>query len=122
MRGINAWKALSSEIRQEILLYLEDGEKYLSEIAEHLSKTPQTIDFHLSMLQELGIVKSLEKDGKRYYLLTDPDILKSFGSHHHRFELHHHKPPHEIVLDIKEELNERMDRIEKKLDLLLKEM
>ena len=66
MQGMNAWKALSSSIRQEILIFLKDGEKYLSEIADHLNKTPQTIDFHMSMLQELGIVKSLERDGTAF--------------------------------------------------------
>jgi DNA-binding transcriptional ArsR family regulator len=117
---MNSWKALSSSIRQEIIIFLSNGEKYLSEIAEHLNKTPQTVDFHLNILQELGIVKGIERDGKKYYVLIDNEILKSFGPHGPRFGMHHHKPPHEIVLDIKDELNNRMDELERKMDLILK--
>jgi DNA-binding transcriptional ArsR family regulator len=119
MREGNVHKALSSPMRKEIILFLGSGKRYLSEIAEHIDRTPQTVDFHLSILINSGFVKSFEEEGKKFYELKDKGILK-FVYNRKPLPLHHHpKPPHEIVLDIKDELNERMDRIEKKLDKLL---
>jgi len=119
MREGNIHKALSSPMRREIIIFLGTGRKYLSEIANHIKKTPQTVDFHLSILENSGLVESVEEEGKKYYELKNRDVLK-FLSHHRPLPgKHHPKPPHEIVLDIKDEMNERMDKIEKKLDKIL---
>lgn len=122
MKEANIHKALSSETRREIILFIGAGKRYLSEIAEHTRKTPQTIDFHLSILQNSGIVKSADEEGKRYYELKDKSILKFLEERRPLPPGLHPKPPHEIVLDMRDELNERMDRIEKKLDKILKEV
>ena len=45
MREGDIHKALSGPMRQEIIRFLGTGEKYLSEIANHINKTPQTVDF-----------------------------------------------------------------------------
>ncbi|MBI2579504.1 MAG: winged helix-turn-helix transcriptional regulator, partial [Candidatus Aenigmarchaeota archaeon] len=68
-------KALASEMRRDILLSLSKGEKYLTEIANEIGKKPQTIDFHLSLLEEIGLVRSEVKEGKKYYSITDRRIL-----------------------------------------------
>jgi DNA-binding transcriptional ArsR family regulator len=120
LKETNIHKVLSSNTRREIILFLSDGKKYLTEIAEHVHKTPQTADFHLSLLENINLIKSSEAEGKKYYELKDREILKFLREKRPLPHRHHPKPPHEIVLDIKDELNERMDRIEKKLDLLLK--
>ena len=120
MRAFGIHKILSSPTRREIILFLGPGKKYLTEIAEHVHKTPQTVDFHLSILESANLVASSELEGKKYYELKDKEILKFVREERPLPHRHHPKPPHEIVLDIKDELNERMDRIEKKLDLLLK--
>jgi DNA-binding transcriptional ArsR family regulator len=124
MRNFNSFKALSSGIRQDIIEFLGVKERYLSEIAEHVSKTPQTIDFHLNILIDSGFVKAIEKDGKKYYMLTNENILEMIQTKkghgligHHR---HHHPiPPHELILNEIEKINKRFDSIEKKLDKVL---
>ena len=118
MRQSNIHKALSSEVRKEIIRFLGPEKRYLSEIAVHVNKTPQTVDFHLNILENSGLIGTVDSKGKKFYELKSKEVLKfvSHGKHHFG---HHPKPPHEIVLDIKTELNERMDRIEKKLDKLI---
>ena len=113
-------KALSSDIRREILLSLSKKEKYLSEISNEINKKPQTIDFHLNLLQKIGLIDSQWKEGKKYYFLKDRKILE-FLKHHKPVPLHlRHKPPHEIVADAMDDFGKKLDRIEKKLDMLLK--
>lgn len=113
-------KALASEVRRDILLSLAKGEKYLTEIAEEIGKKPQTIDFHLSILEEIGLVKGETKEGKKYYALIDKRILEFLRRHKPIPSEFRPKPPHEIVLDMWEDMKERLDRIEKKLDKISK--
>ena len=113
-------KALASDIRREILLSLSGKEKYLSELSAELKKKPQTLDFHLGLLEEIGLVNSDWKEGKKYYSLKDRKIL-DFLKEGTAVPLHlRHKAPHEIVLDAMKELNKRLDKIEKKIDELKK--
>lgn len=112
-------KALASDIRREILLSLSGKEKYLSEISNEIKKKPQTIDFHLNLLVEIGLVESEWKEGKKYYFLKDRKIL-DFLKEGKAVPLHlRPKPPHEIVIDAWNDLSKKLDRIEKKLDKLL---
>lgn len=109
-------KALSSDIRREILLSLAKKEKYLSEISTEVKKKPQTLDFHLKLLEEIGLVSGEWKEGKKYYSLKDRKIL-DFLKEGEAVPTHlRHKAPHEIVIEAMKELNRRMDRIEQKLD------
>ena len=113
-------KALSSHVRKTILLSLSKHPMYLSEIAVKAQKKPQTIDFHLNILKEIGLVEGKWDQGKKYYSIKDKrilDILKEQKTIPPEFK---HKPPHEIVLDAWKDLSKRMDRIEKKLDKLIK--
>ena len=85
-----------------------------------IKKKPQTVDFHLSLLEEIGLIESQWKEGKKYYFLKDRKILE-FLKGGEAVPLHlRHKPPHEIVLDAMKELSKRLDRIEKKLDEIKK--
>ena len=122
MKESNVHKALSSPVRKEIILFLGPEKRYLSEIAKHIRKTPQTTDFHLSILENNNFIKSSDSEGKKYYELINKDIFKFIGHEKPLPHIHHPKPPHEIVLDVKKELNERMDRIENKLDKILDKM
>ncbi|MBI2545545.1 MAG: winged helix-turn-helix transcriptional regulator [Candidatus Aenigmarchaeota archaeon] len=118
MRPDLVHKALGNEIRQQLLLNLEKKEKYLSELAEELKLAPQTIDFHLNLLAELGLVTFEWKEGKKYYFLKDKKILEFLKGNKPIPVGLHPKPPHEIVMDAWEDLSKRLDRIEKKLDKL----
>ena len=113
-------KALSSDIRREILLALAKEEKYLTQIADEVGRKPQSMDFHLNLLEEIGLIESEWKEGKKYYFLKDRRIL-DFLREGSAVPLHlRHKPPHEIVLDAMKDITKRLGRIEKKLDELKK--
>lgn len=113
-------KALSSDIRREILISLSKKEKYLSEISNEIKKKPQTIDFHLRLLEEIGLVESQWKEGKKYYLLKDRKIL-DFLKEGSAVPLHlRHKAPHEIVMDAMKTIMKRLDSIEEKINHLSK--
>ena len=109
-------KALASDVRRAILLSLSKKDKYLSEIAGEIKKKPQTIDFHLNMLEEIGMVESEWREGRKYYGLKDRKIVEFLKEHRPIPEEFRTKPPHEIVLDMWQDMKKRLDRIEKKLD------
>jgi len=114
-------KALASDIRREILLSLAKKEKYLSEISDEIKKKPQTADFHLNLLQEIGLIDSEWKEGKKYYFLRDKRIL-DFLKERKPIPLHlRPKPPHEIVIDAWDDLSKKLESIEKKIDKLLED-
>lgn len=113
-------KALSNDIRREILLSLEKKDKYLTEIAEEIKKKPQTVDFHLNLLEEIGLVKGEWREGKKYYSLKEKKILDFLKKRRAIPEEFRPKPPHEIVLDMWDDMKKRLDRIEKKLDAMEK--
>ena len=113
-------KALASDIRREILLSLAERKKYLSEISEEVQKKPQTVDFHLSLLEEIGLIDGRWEEGKKYYSLRDRRIL-DFLRERKPVPLHlRPKPPHEIVIEAWQDISKRLDRIEKKLDTFIK--
>jgi len=113
-------KALSNDVRREILLSLSKKDKYLTEIATEIKKKPQTIDFHLSLLEEIGLVAADWREGKKYYSLKDKKILDFLRERRAVPAEFRPKPPHEIVLDMWDDMKKRLDRIEKKLDSLSK--
>ncbi len=113
-------KALASDVRREILLCLEKKDKYLTEIAEEIKKKPQTIDFHLSLLEEIGLVSGEWREGKKYYSLKDKKILDFLRERKAVPAEFRPKPPHEIVLEMWEDMKARLERLEKKIDKLLK--
>lgn len=115
-------KALSSEIRRHILLSLAEKDKYLTELSNELDRTPQTIDFHLNILADTGLVESKQKEGKRYYSLIDRKILSFLREHRPIPVAMRPKPPHEIMMDAWQDITERLDRLEGKVDELLNKL
>jgi DNA-binding transcriptional ArsR family regulator len=113
-------KALSSEVRQRILLVLAKDDCYLSEIANKINLAPQTADFHLNLLSEIGLVTYDWRSGKKYYHLKDRKILEYLKDSRPIPPHFHHKPPHEIVIDAWEDLSKRMEALDKKMDTILK--
>ena len=111
-------KALSNDTRREILLSLSKKDKYLTEIASEINKKPQTIDFHLSLLVEIGLVKSEWREGKKYYSLKNKKILDFLRERKAIPAEFRPKPPHEIVLGMWEDMKKRLDRLERKVDKL----
>src|SRR3989338_2166402 len=115
-------RALSNDVRKEILLTLAKKDKYLTEIASEIKKKPQTIDFNLKLLEEIGLVKGEWREGKKYFSLKDKRILDFLRREKAIPAEFRPKPPHEIVLDMWKDMKERLDRIEKKLDKIEKKI
>lgn len=109
-------KALANDVRREILLALATKEKYLSELAEELGKKPQTLDFHLSLLSEIGLVESQWKEGKKFYSLKDKKVIGFIRDKKPMPPGMHPKPPHELILEAIARLEKKMDELEKKID------
>ncbi len=120
MRPDIVHKALGNEIRQKILLSIANKDKYLSEIANEINLAPQTADFHLNILAEIGLIDFNWQEGKKYYHLKDKKILEFLRERKPIPAKFHPKPPHEVVLEELENINKRLDVIEKKLDELKK--
>ena len=114
-------KALASDLRRKILIILSKGEKYLSELSKEINKKPQTVDFHLKLLEEIGIVESKWDEGKKHYRIKDKKIIEFLHDRKSIPAEYRPKPPHEIVLDMWEDMKKRLDRIEKQLEKLSKE-
>ncbi len=115
-------KALSNDLRKEILISLSKKEMYLTEIAEETKRKPQSVDFHLTLLKEIGLVGSEWREGKKFYFLKDRKILDFLRKGKAVPAEFRPKPPHEIILDMWEEMKERFDRIEKRLDKMEKKL
>lgn len=109
-------KALASDVRREILLSLSKKSKYLSELSKEIEKKPQTVDFHLKLLEELGIIESSWIEGKKIYSIKDKKILEYLKERKSVPGEYRPKPPHEIVLDMWEDMRTRLDKIEKLLE------
>src|SRR3990167_8195946 len=69
-------KALASDLRRDILVSLSKGEKYLSELANEIKRKPQTVYFHLKLLEEIGIIEGNWKEGKKTYRIKDKKIIE----------------------------------------------
>ena len=113
-------KALSNDLRRRILLSLSKKEKYLTEIAAEINRKPQSVDFHLNLLQEIGLVGSEWREGKKYYFLKDKNIIDFLKQRKAIPAEFRPKPPHEIVLDMWDDMKKRLDRIEERLKKLEK--
>jgi len=109
-------------MRREILLFLADGKRYLSEIAEHVGRAPQTVDFHLKRLENAGIVFSSTEEGKAFYELKDRSILKFLRDEKPLPGRFHPKPPHEVMEEARVEILEKLGEIEKRLEKIEKKL
>ncbi len=69
-------KALSGDIRLNIISYLASGEKCVCHIYEYFNLPQNLVSHHLGILRESGLIKD-RKDGKWvYYSLNEQNIEK----------------------------------------------
>lgn len=61
------FKALADKNRLKILLYLKQGSKPAGEIAKQFSVSASTISYHLSILENSGLIFSWRVKGYIYY-------------------------------------------------------
>lgn len=67
-------KALGDPLRLQIVEFLQDGPKSVTEIAEHLEIEIANASHHLHVLSHADLVLA-ERDGKFSYYALAPDIL-----------------------------------------------
>lgn len=76
------FKALSDDVRREILLMLRSGKKSAGEIASCFDMTNATVSYHLSILKKAGlIIEEKEKNFIFYKLNTSvfEDVIMWFA-------------------------------------------
>lgn len=63
---------VASELnRLKILLFLIDGERYVTEIIEHLGMIQPAVSHHLSLLRHTGCTETERRGKKNFYSLTE---------------------------------------------------
>lgn len=72
-------KALSHHIRVAIVEFLEERERCVCEIVEHLGEKQSSVSRHLSTLRSAGIVETRKEGLQIYYSLKTP-CVKTFFS------------------------------------------
>lgn len=75
---LRIFKALSDETRLRILKLLEDGELCVCDIVSALDIIQPKVSFHLSVLQESGLIKSRKQGKWIFYRIDDCDMFKRF--------------------------------------------
>lgn len=77
--------ALRREYARRIIAHLvADGPLSTTELSDRLEKSPSTVSWHLSKLEEAGLVTK-ERHGRRVeYELTDPDRVKYLYTVHRK--------------------------------------
>lgn len=75
---LRIFKALSDETRLRILKLLEEGELCVCDIVSALDMVQPKVSFHLSVLQEAGLIKSRKQGKWIYYRIDDYDMFKRF--------------------------------------------
>ena len=71
---IAAFKALSDETRQKILLMLEEKERSVGEIVDAFDLSQPTISRHLAVLKHVGLVED-RRQGQQVYYRLRPHVL-----------------------------------------------
>ena len=64
------FKALSDDVRREILLMLRNGKKSAGEIASCFDMTNATVSYHLSILKKVGLITEEKEKNYIFYKLN----------------------------------------------------
>ncbi|MGQ9479422.1 MAG: ArsR/SmtB family transcription factor [Thermoproteota archaeon] len=70
------FRALSDPIRLEILQYLRDGEKCVSDLLPLLKVVQPLVSRHLKILRNCGIVSFRKEGNRKPYWVTDKRIFE----------------------------------------------
>ena len=69
------FKALSDQVRLNILEFLRDGEKCVCEIIPHVKLIQPVVSRHLKILKDCGILRDRKEGNRRLYSITDQQIF-----------------------------------------------
>ena len=67
-------KALADETRFEIVLFLLNERKSVSEITSHVQKAQPTVSLQLKLLEMSGVVSSFKEGRQVFYQVSDEKI------------------------------------------------
>ena len=68
-------KALSDKNRLQILEFLSDGQRNVSDVADRLNVEENLASHHLRVLASLGFLKNDKKGREVYYMLNEAKII-----------------------------------------------
>jgi ArsR family transcriptional regulator, arsenate/arsenite/antimonite-responsive transcriptional repressor len=68
-------KALSDKNRLQILEFLSDGQRNVSDVADRLNVEENLASHHLRVLASLGFLKNDKKGREVYYMLNEAKIV-----------------------------------------------
>jgi len=68
-------KALSDKNRLQILEFLSDGQRNVSEVADRLNVEENLASHHLRVLAALGFLKNSKKGREVFYVLNESKII-----------------------------------------------
>ena len=75
MRFEKLSKALSDKNRLQILEFLSDGQRNVSDVADRLNVEENLASHHLRVLSSLGFLKNDKKGREVYYMLNETKIV-----------------------------------------------
>jgi len=75
MRFEKLSKALSDKNRLQILEFLSDGQRNVSDVADRLNVEENLASHHLRVLASLGFLKNDKKGREVYYMLNETKIV-----------------------------------------------
>ena len=70
-------RTLAHPTRLEILNLLRQGERSVSELAEHIGSSLANISQHLAVLRDKGVVVSRREGVSIYYQVSNPKIIQA---------------------------------------------
>jgi len=76
--NIKLLKALADDTRFKIIKSLLDREKCVCEIVPYVKKTQPTVSFHLSNLEDAGVLESRREGKKIFYKIKDKRVYDVF--------------------------------------------
>ncbi len=72
-------QAIAEPRRLEILRLVIDGERSVTELAEHCRVTPAAISQHLKILSDVGLV-SVRPEGRQHFYRAHPEGMEQLRS------------------------------------------
>ncbi len=75
-------KALTHPLRLEILDYLRDGEKTVSQLVAHLGVTQSAVSRHLGVMRAYGVVQTRRDGVHIFYRIGNAHIVAAYDEMH----------------------------------------
>ncbi len=74
---VEMFKALSNEVRFEMLKALREEPHYVGELAEKVNRSDGTVSRHLKQMKRNGLVSNRTKNRRVVYRIKEPEVLET---------------------------------------------